>query len=193
MPDAKDNEADIEEILLESEDRMSKSVDSLKKDIKNIRSGRAAPSMVDSISIDYYGSLTPLNQLASVTVPEARMLVIAPYEKKILGDIEKAILKSDLNITPQNDGVVVRLVLPDLSTERRHELVKQLKGRVEEARVAIRNIRRDTNDGIKKLAAKHLSEDDIKAAQEENQKLTNKFMALIDDVAEKKEKDIMTV
>lgn len=193
MPDAKDNGVDTDEILLESEDRMTKSVEALKKDLNNIRSGRAAPSMVESISIDYYGAQTPLNQLASVTVPEARMLVISPYEKKILGDIEKAILKSDLNITPQNDGVVIRLVLPDLSMERRQELVKQLKGRVEEARVAVRNIRRDANDAIKKLAAKHLSEDDIKAAQEETQELTNKLMALIDDVAAKKEKDIMTV
>ena len=192
MPDA-DNQDAIEEIQMESEERMQKSVDSMQRDILNIRSGRAAPSMVEHLQVEYYGAPTPLIQLASVSVPEARQLVISPFDKASAGDIEKAILKSDLNLTPQNDGSVIRLILPELSGERRKELVKQLKARLEEAKISIRNIRRDSNDAIKKLSGQGISEDEIKSNQDEIQKLTDEYIAKLETMATKKEEDILTI
>ncbi len=186
-----DTDSSFEEIELETEDRMDKSIEALQRDVANIRSGRAATSMVEHLQVDYYGASTPLIQLASLSVPEARTILINPYDKGAMSDIEKAILKSDLNLTPQNDGSVIRLVLPDLSMDRRKELVKQLKVRAEEARVSIRNVRRDGNEHIKKLSGK--SEDELKASQERIQKLTDQHIHRIDQIVEKKEKDILTV
>jgi len=171
--------------------RMQKTLDSFQKDLAAIRSTRATPSMLDSVHVDYYGTMTALNQLASITTPEARMLVITPYDKSAMSDIEKAILKSDIGITPQNDGGVIRLILPELSMERRQELVKQVKTRLEECRVAIRNLRRDGNDEIKKIDGK--SKDDIKGLQDDVQKLTDGFVHKAEEFAAQKEKSILTV
>lgn len=177
--------------IAELKTRMQKSVDSLQKDLAGIRSTRANAAMVDGVHVDYYGSMVPLNQVASISTPEARMLVITPYDKNALGDIEKAILKSDVGITPANDGTVIRLILPELSMERRQELVKQVKTRTEEARVSIRNVRRDILEEIKKLQGK--SQDEIKHTQDEIQKLTDGYVHKADDLAVQKEKSILTV
>lgn len=181
----------VEEILLEAEDRMQKSIDAYKRDLATIRAARATPNMLDGIQVEYYGTMTPLNQLASLSIPEARMMLLTPYDKSALGDIEKAIQKSDLGLTPQNDGTLIRLVLPELSMERRQELVKQVKSRLEESKVSIRNVRRDANDQIKKLDG--LPEDDAKANQEEIQKLTDRYVAEAEKLAEQKEESILTV
>lgn len=191
MPEGE--EISEEEILLESEERMEKSIESFQRDLNNIRSSRAAPGMVDQIQVEYYGAMTPLQQLATISIPEARVIMISPFDKSSMGDVEKALLKSDLGLTPQSDGVVIRLVLPELSGDRRKELVKQVKGRTEDARVAIRNIRRDANDQIKKLKDGGVSEDDIKAAQGEVQKLTDGFIKKAEDLADAKEQDILTI
>ncbi|MCB1310222.1 MAG: ribosome recycling factor [Leptospiraceae bacterium] len=179
-------------IQMESEDRMQKSLDSFTRDLANVRSTRATPSMMDHITVDYYGAPTRLNQLASVTVPEPRMLIITPFDKGSMSDIEKAILKSDLGLTPQNDGNVIRLILPELSMERRQELVKHVKHRLEEAKVAIRNIRRDSNDQLKKLKD-DVSEDIIKDATDNMQELTDRFIKQAEDLAHQKEESILTV
>jgi len=189
MPE--NEEQTIEEIVLESDDRMERSFDAFTKDLNNIRSTRATPSMLDHIHVEYYGAPVPLIQLATINVPESRMLVISPFDKGSIADIEKAIMKSDIGITPQNDGSVIRLILPELSMERRKELVKQVHHRLEEARVAIRNIRRDGNDAIKKL--KGHSEDEIKDAQDEVQKITNSYIVKAEEAADKKEKSILQV
>ena len=188
MPEGE--EISEEEILLESEERMEKSIESFQRDLNNIRSSRAAP---EHIQVEYYGAMTPLQQLATISIPEARVIMISPFDKSSMGDVEKALLKSDLGLTPQSDGVVIRLVLPELSGDRRKELVKQVKGRTEDARVAIRNIRRDANDQIKKLKDGGVSEDDIKAAQGEVQKLTDGFIKKAEDLADAKEQDILTI
>lgn len=188
-----DTEQSAEEILLESEDRMDKSVEALKRDLANIRSTRATPSMLDQISLDYYGAITPLNQIATIQAPEARMLLISPFDKSSMGDIEKAILKSDLGLSPQNDGQVIRLFLPELSMERRQELVKQVHKRMEDARVSVRNIRRDTNEELKKLKAGGVSEDEIKGAQDEAQKLTDACIKKGEEMVTQKEESILSV
>ena len=186
-------EVNIKNIFKSSEERMQKTLDALQRDFNSIRSTRATPSMLDIIHVDYYGASTPLNQLATISVPEPRMLMISPFDKGSMTDIEKALMKSDLNLTPQNDGVVIRLILPELSMERRQELVKQVKHRLEECRVAIRNIRRDTNDEIKKNSGKGFSEDDVKSYQEDVQTTTDKFIKKAEELAEQKEKSILTV
>jgi len=191
MPDSESG-LDKESMNKEATERMQKSFDSFRRDIDAIRTNRASSAMVDNIKVEYYGTPTPINQLATVSVPEARVLTIAPFDPKSMDDIERAILKSDLNISPQNDGVVIRIILPELSMERRKELVKQLKVRAEEARVSVRNIRRDINDLVKK-STEHVSEDDIKDAHGEIQKITDGFMTRIEQAVEKKEKDITTV
>lgn len=184
-------EQEIEEVMLECEDKMQKSIDAFKRDLSTIRAARANPQMLDGVQVEYYGEMVAMNQVASVSVPEARMLLITPYDKGAMSEIEKAILKSDLNLTPQNDGNVVRIVLPELSGERRQELVKQVKSRLEEAKVSIRNVRRDTNESIKKIDS--LSQDDLKAYQEEVQKLTDSFTDKADKIAAEKEESITTV
>lgn len=181
-------------IFQDTEEKMKKAMESLKKELGNIRAGRATPAMLERISVDYYGTPTPVNQVANISVPEPRMLVIQPWEKSMLGVIEKAILKSDLGITPNNDGAVIRLNIPQLTQQRRTELVKVTKKSVEEAKVAVRNLRRDANEALKKLEKdKTISVDDNKRAQEEIQKLTDKYIKEAERISEVKEKEIMEV
>ena len=182
------------EIHSEAEKKMQKTLKVLQEQLVTIRAGRANPALLDKITIDYYGVPTPLNQIAGISAPEPRLLMIQPYDNSILKDIEKAILKSDLGINPNNDGKVIRLVIPQLTEERRVELVKLIKKYGEEAKVAVRNERRDANEEIKKLKKKgELTEDDEKKAQEEVQKLTDKYIELIDKTIEKKESEIMEI
>lgn len=181
-------------IFQETEEKMKKAMESLKRELGNIRAGRANPAMLERVSVDYYGTPTPVNQVANVTTPEPRMLVIQPWEKNLLSVIEKAILKSDLGITPNNDGNVIRLNVPQLTQQRRTELVKMTKKSAEEAKVAVRNLRRDANESLKKLEKdKAISEDENKRAQEEMQKLTDKYIKEADRISEVKEKEIMEV
>ncbi|MCK5644759.1 MAG: ribosome recycling factor [Gammaproteobacteria bacterium] len=176
------------------ESRMQKSIVALKSELATIRTGRANSALLDHVRVSYYGSEVPMSQVGNISVPEPRMLVIAPWEKSILGDVEKAILKSDLGLTPSSDGEVVRIVLPELTEERRKELVKQVKAAGEMAKVAVRNIRRDANEDIKRqLKDDHLSEDDSKREHDRVQKITDQFVAEIDQVIEHKESDILTV
>lgn len=184
----------ISEIMNEAEDRMKKTVEVLRKELASVRAGRANPGMLEKISVDYYGTPTPVNQLANISIPESRMLIIQPWDKTVMPAIEKAILKSDLGLTPSNDGVVIRLTIPQLTAERRAEIVKTVKKKAEENRVAVRNIRRELIDDIKKVEKeKVVSEDESKKGQEKAQKLTDKYIKEIDDVLDKKEKEIMEV
>jgi ribosome recycling factor len=176
------------------ESRMQKSVIALQSELATIRTGRANAALLDHVRVSYYGSEVPMSQVGNISVPEPRMLVIAPWEKTILGDITKAIMKSDLGLTPSSDGEVVRIILPELTEDRRKELVKQVKAAGEMAKVAVRNIRRDANEEIKKqLKDDHLSEDDSKREHDRVQKITDKFVAEIDQIIENKESDILTV
>ncbi|MDD2234046.1 MAG: ribosome recycling factor [Desulfitobacteriaceae bacterium] len=183
----------ITNVLKGAEERMHKGVDSLRKEFGTIRAGRANPSILDKVSVDYYGTPTPVNQLANISVPEPRLMLIQPWDKSSLSAIEKAILKSDLGFNPSSDGTVIRIIIPQLTAERRVELVKTVKKKAEEARVAIRNIRRDINEQLKKMGKEHASEDDIKRAQEKVQKMTGKFIKEIDSITEIKEKEITEV
>ncbi len=184
----------IASIFNETEMRMTKTIEHLKKDLAGLRAGRANPAMVDRIVVNYFDQKTPLNQLANITVPEARMLVIQPWDKTAIAEIEKAIQKSDLGINPSNDGNVIRLVIPQLTEERRKEIVKSVKKRSEEAKVAIRNIRREQNDQIKGIEKEKLiSENESKKAVEDIQKSTDKFIKDVDVILAAKEKDIMEV
>lgn len=184
----------IETIKQDAEERMGKAVANLKKEFASIRTGKASPALLDRIVVDYYGVPTPLNQMAGVSAPEARMLLIQPWDKSALGNIEKAILKSDLGLTPTNDGSVIRLVIPQLTQDSRKELGQKSEKFGEEAKVAVRNIRRDSNDEIKKLEkAKEITEDDSKAAQDVIQKMTDKYVAEVDKAAANKEAEIMEI
>lgn len=184
----------MQEFKKKATDRMSGAVDALKKDFAAIRTGRASLSLLDGIVVDYYGTSTPLNQVATLGIPDPRQITIQPWEQKLIPEIEKAILKSGLGLTPTNDGKVIRLNIPSLTEERRKELVKVAKKRAEEARVAIRNIRRDINDEIKKSEKEqHLSEDDVKRLQDEIQKVTDLYIAKVEEVLQHKEKEIMEV
>ena len=175
------------------EQKMQKSYDFLVNDLGAIRAGRANPNVLDKIKVDYYGTPTPIQQVGNITVPEARILQIAPWEKSLIKEIEKAIMASDVGITPTNDGSLIRLVFPELTEERRKELVKDIKKRGEENKVAIRNTRRDGNDALKKLAKTEVSEDEIKELEEKLQKLTDKFIKDVDKLVEEKSKEILTV
>jgi len=175
------------------EDKMQKAFDFLLADYQTIRAGRANPHVLDKLKVDYYGSPTPIQQVGNITVPEARMIQIAPWEKSLIREIEKAIMASDIGITPSNDGSVIRLVFPELTEERRKELVKDVKKKGEEAKVAIRNIRRDANDAFKKLAKTEISEDEIKDLEDSVQKITDKYIKDVDKAIEDKSKEIMTV
>lgn len=184
----------INTIKQDVEERMSKTVNVLRSDFQTIRTGKASPALLDRIQVDYYGAPTPINQLANISTPEPRMLVIQPWDKSAMSAIEKAILKSDLGITPTNDGVVIRLVLPQLTQENRKDLVKRVKKKGEEAKVSVRNIRRDGNDDLKSLEkSKEITEDESKGAQESIQKLTDKYIAEVDKLIDNKEKEIMEV
>ena len=174
--------------------RMQKSVVALKSELATIRTGRANAALLDHVRVSYYGSDVPLSQVGNISVPEPRMLLITPWEKSILADIEKAILKSDLGLTPSNDGTVVRIVLPELTEERRKDLVKQVRAVGEKAKVSVRNIRRDVNEDIKKQQKEDgLSEDEVKREHDQVQKITDQFVAEIDQIIEHKESDILTV
>ncbi len=175
------------------EEKMKKSYDFLVNDLGTIRAGRANPHVLDKIKVDYYGTPTPIQQVGNITVPEARVLQIAPWEKSLIKEIEKAIMASDVGITPTNDGSLIRLVFPELTEERRKELVKDIKKRGEENKVAIRNTRRDGNDALKKLAKTEVSEDEIKELEDKLQKLTDKFIKDVDKLVEEKSKEILTV
>ncbi len=179
--------------LQQFDDKMKKTYEFLESDYGTIRAGRANPHVLDRIRVDYYGTPTPIQQVGNVTVPEARIIQIAPWEKSLLKGIEKAILASDLGITPTNDGSVIRLVFPELTEERRKNLVKEVKKKAEDGKVAIRNIRRDGNDSFKKLAKTEASEDEIKQLEDSLQKLTDKYIKDIDALMEMKSKEIMTV
>ncbi|MDD2510032.1 MAG: ribosome recycling factor [Syntrophomonas sp.] len=184
----------IKDILSDTEDRMKKTIEHLRKDLASLRAGRANPAMVEKIMVDYYGQLTPINQLANITVPEARLLVIQPWDKTIISALERAIMKSDLGINPSNDGNVIRLAIPQLTEERRKELVKVVRKRAEEARVAVRNIRRDANDLLKNgEKEKLISEDENKKGMDDIQKETDRNIKDIDSVLQAKEKEIMEV
>ena len=184
----------MQEHLKLYEDKMEKSLDVLLDEYASIRAGRANPHVLDRLRIDYYGTPTPIQQVGNVTVPEARMIVIQPWEKSLLKEIEKAILVSDLGINPTNDGNVIRLVFPELTEERRKELAKDIKKKGENAKVAIRNIRRDANDAFKKQnKANEVSEDELKELENDTQKITDKYIAKIDGAVEEKTKEILTV
>ena len=185
---------EIKEIISREEARMDKTIESLKHEFANVRTGRAHTSLLDSVMVDYYGAPTPVNQVANVSAPDPRMILIAPWDKTMIGAIEKAILTSDLGLNPNNDGDSIRLAIPQLTEERRKELVKVVSKKAEDAKVAIRNIRRDANDAIKKEEkAKTITEDVSKDGQDQVQKLTDKKIKLIDELRDIKEKDVMSV
>lgn len=175
------------------DDKMQKAFDFLLSDYQTIRAGRANPHVLDKLKVDYYGTPTPIQQVGNITVPEARMIQIAPWEKSLIKDIEKAIMSSDIGITPSNDGTVIRLVFPELTEERRKDLVKEVKKKGEDCKVAIRNIRREANDSFKKLAKTEISEDEIKDLEDSVQKLTDKYIKDVDKAIEEKSKEILTV
>jgi ribosome recycling factor len=183
-----------QELKRKTNDRMSRTIEALKKDLASIRTGRASLALLDGIMVNYYDTPTPLQQLASLSIPESRQMAIQPWDPKIISDIEKAILKSELGLTPMNDGKIIRMTIPPLTEERRKQLVKTVRKKAEEAKVALRNIRRDTNEELKKLEKeKHVSEDIVKKLHEEIQKITDSFIAKADEVLENKEKEIMEV
>lgn len=175
------------------DEKMKKAYDFLVTDLGTIRAGRANPHVLDRIKVDYYGTPTPIQQVGNITVPDPRMIQIAPWEKNLIKEIEKAIMMSDVGITPSNDGAVIRLVFPELTEERRKELVKDIKKKGEENKVAIRNARRDGMDAFKKLAKTEVSEDEIKELEDQLQKLTDKYTKDVDKLVEEKSKEIMTV
>jgi len=182
----------VDEIIKTMQGKMDKTIEALKKDFIGIRTGKANPLMVEDIKVDYYGSLTPLNQLGKISAPEPRVLLISPFDKGILKDIEKAILSSGLGLTPTNDGSNIRINIPELTGERRKELAKVVKSKSEEKKVAIRNIRRDANEDLKKNNAS-ISQDELKTHQDKIQKITDSYIAKIGDLEKEKEKEITTL
>ena len=184
----------MDERIQKYEDKMKKTLSSLESELATIRAGRANPHILDKLTVDYYGAPTPLQQVANITVPEARMIQIQPWESSLIKGIEKAILTSDLGLNPSNDGKVIRLVFPELTEERRKELVKDVKKKGEASKVAVRNIRRDANDAIKKeQKANEISEDEEKTLQDDIQKMTDTYIKKVDGMVEDKSKEIMTV
>ncbi|RIX51794.1 ribosome recycling factor [Paenibacillus nanensis] len=176
-----------------AEERMEKALGALRRDLATLRAGKASPALFDRVQVEYYGAMTPLNQLANINTPDSRTLMIQPWDKSAIGAIEKAILKSDLGLTPSNDGSAIRISVPPLTEERRAELVKTSKKFGEDAKVAIRNIRRDANDDIKKLEKSDISEDESRRHQEDIQKTTDKYIAEVEKILTAKEKEIMEV
>ena len=184
----------MQELKRKVAERMTRSIEVLKKDFSSIRTGRASLSLLDGILVNYFDAQTPLQQLATLSIPESRQITIQPWDQKIIPDIEKAILKSDLGLTPSNNGKIIRIMIPPLTEERRKQLVKTVKKKAEESKVAIRNIRRDTNDELKKLEKEnHVSEDEAKKLHDEVQKVTDTYIAKVDEVLKHKEKEIMEV
>ena len=186
--------ATIQEIRTQAEHKMERSVDNLKDEFRKIRTGRASPGLLDSISVDYYGTKTPLNQCAAVNAADARTLTVQPYDRSLVKPIEKAILESDLGLNPATSGTLIRIPLPPLTEERRREITKVVRRLAEEGKVAVRNIRRDANDAVKRLLKdKEVSEDEARASDTDIQTLTDKFIAAVDAATAEKEKEIMTV
>jgi len=183
----------MDEKLQVYDDKMKKSIRNLDGELGTIRAGRANPKILDRLTVNYYGSPTPIQQVANVAVPEARMIQIQPWEKNMLGEIEKTILTSDIGIHPTNDGTMIRLVFPELTEDRRKELVKDVKKKGEAAKVAVRNIRRDGNDAFKKLKGSDISEDGIKDLEDQLQKMTDRYIKDIDEAVEAKSKEVLTV
>jgi len=184
----------IKELIHDAEKRMKSAIQSLEDDLSGIRTGRASPALIEKMSVEYYGSPVPLMQLATISVPEPRQLMIKPFDLGSVRDIEKAILASELGLTPMSDGKVIRLNLPPLTEERRHELTRFVNNRLEEARVSVRNIRRDTNKDLRDFEQeKMISEDDLKNGEEETQKLTDKYIELIGEVGKAKDEEIMEI
>ncbi|GAF63683.1 ribosome recycling factor [Alkalihalobacillus trypoxylicola] len=182
------------EIINSAQDRMNKAVDALNRELAKLRAGRANPALLDRVTVEYYGAETPLNQLATISVPEARLLTVQPFDKSSINDIERAILKADLGLTPSNDGTIIRIAIPALTEERRKELVKLVKRSAEEGKVAVRNVRRDANDELKKSQKDgDLTEDDLRRYTDEVQKLTDKTIEKMDGISANKEKEIMEV
>ena len=182
------------EVLVEAEKKMAKAVEVLKHDLATIRTGRASPALVDRLHVEYYGSDMPLNQVAGITVPEARLIVIQPWDKSSIPAIEKAIMKSELGLTPSNDGNVIRIVLPQLTEERRRDLVKLVHRRVEDGRVAIHNVRREAHDDLRDLRKENMAtEDDLKQEEARLQRLTDRFVAEADRIGQAKEAEVMAV
>ena len=182
------------DLVMSSEETMRKSINFLKEELATIRAGKANPKLVDKIQVSYYGTMTPLNQIANISVPEPRAILIQPWDASALKDIERAILTSDLGINPSNDGKLIRLIIPVLTEERRKELLKVVKKEIENSKIAVRNIRRDTNEEIKKLEKQsEITKDDLKRAEDEMQKLTDRYISMIDDIYKEKEKEILEV
>ena len=184
----------IEEILLEGEEKMEKAVNVCRDELATIRTGRATPAMFNKITADFYGTTTPLSQMASITVPEPRMAVVKPYDKSSLGAIEKAIRDSDLGVNPTNDGTLIRIVLPQLTEERRKDLIKVARHKAEEGRVAIRSVRRHTKDALDRLARDgEAGEDDVRRAEKELEEITHKYVGQVDDILKNKEAELLEV
>lgn len=184
----------IQELRKKTNERMQASIEALKKKFASVRTGRASLSLLDGLTVDYYGTPTPLSQVASLSLPDSRQIAIQPWEQKLIPEIEKAIMKSDLGLTPMNDGKLIRINIPALNEERRKQLVKVVRKEAEDAKVAVRNIRRDVNEELKKLEKeKHVSEDEIKKEHDEVQKITDSFVKKVDELLEHKEKEIMEV
>lgn len=184
----------LDDIYAEADERMNKVINAFQRELATLRAGRATPVLLDRIEVDYYGAITPLNQMAGITAPESRLLVIQPWDKQSLKDIEKAILKSDLGLTPTNDGNVIRLSIPQLTEERRKDLVKFVRKKAEESKVSIRNIRRDANESVKQLEkTSDISEDERRRAQDYTQEITDKKIVEIDEALDLKEKEMMEV
>ena len=182
------------QVLTQAKERMEKSISAFTRELASIRAGRANASLLDRITVDYYGAPTPINQIAGISIPEARLLVLSPYDKSVLGDIEKAIMKSDIGITPTNDGSVIRLMIPALTEERRKELVKQVKAEAENAKIAVRNVRRDANDDAKKLEKNgEITGDALLGLNDDIQKVTDEYIAKIDKIAKEKEEEVLSV
>ncbi len=184
----------IDEVLSEARTAMDKAVKSLKREMAKVRTGRASVSLLDDVKVDYYGVATPLSQVATLSVPEARLITVQPWEKNLIPDIEKAIFKADLGLTPSSDGQLIRLPVPALTEERRREMVKIIKRMAEEAKISVRNARRDANETLKMLEKeKEITEDDLKRSEKDVQQLTDEFVATIDSVVQNKEKEVMEV
>jgi ribosome recycling factor len=184
----------VKDALVEAENRMRGAIRALEDDLASIRTGRASPALVERLEVEYYGSPTPLVQLATTSAPEPRLLTIRPFDPASIKDIERAIMTSDLGLTPSNDGKLIRLSIPPLTEERRHELVRVVKSRAEEARVAVRNVRRDTQNDMREFEREKLiSEDDLKRGEDDLQKLTDRYIDEINEVAERKENEVMEV
>src|SRR5215207_8391929 len=184
----------INETLADAESRMAKSLEALHRDLNTIRTGRASPALLDRVSVEYYGTPTPLNQMSNISAPEARLLVIQPWDKGVIPDIERALQKSDIGITPSNDGVVIRLAIPQLTEDRRKLLVKQVHAQVEDAKIAIRNVRRDSMSDVREMMSSELiSEDDERRAEQRLDELTRKFVEEADKIGKTKEHEVLEV